>query len=565
MNLWNCQSTTRYYQSLWMISRTQHVDFALNFSRLRAYDHPTALYRILLAVIVCEIMKRLTKTTLPLLLLCMFVLASCQEPETIRVIITPTPDVAAVVPSPLPSASPTVTPMETPTVVIPPTETDTRTPEPVQPSSTPTTPAPPAVTQQGTPAFGPVIQPNYTMPPVPPPRITPIPEIPTITPTPLPPTDASPGVTEAAMLVTPERTPTAVSRLDAARMGIQIDANLDWNDFQTAIGFAEVTGVHWIKIQVNWEYLQPDAPNEWNERMQLFEQQVELASRPEDSRVLLSIAKAPDWARSIQDESGPPDNPSALADFVTYMLRETKIGPATDAIEIWNEPNLRREWRGTLEFSGAGYMQLFRPTHDAIRAYSSTITVVTAGLAPTSNLPDAVDDRDFLQQMYNAGLGNYRDIAIGVHPYGWANPPDIRCCDQIPGRGWDEDPHFFFIHNIEEMYDIMSRNGHQDLKIWGTEFGWATWEDLPGEPPDGFMDYLSEADQANYSIRAFEIAQDLPYMGPLILWNLNFANQTTVEQGNEIVAYSIINPTVFPQERLLYWLLSQATRDENGQ
>lgn len=507
-------------------------------------------------MIVCKVMTRKIQTIVPFILLCLPLLGGCAEPEVIRVIITPTPDPNAMVTTPLPS----VTPTSTHTMAIPSTETDTLTPEIPQPSITPTeTTLPPTILTQGTTTWGAVIRPGYTLPPVPPPRITPIPEIPTITPTPGPPT-------QMPMRVTPEQTTpgpsaTPVPKLDASRMGIQIDANLDWSDFQRAIGLSEVTGVHWVKIQVNWNYLQPLGPNEWNERMQLFEQQVELASRPENRRVLLSIAKAPDWARSNQNEDGPPDDPQILADFITFMLN-TKIGPATDAIEVWNEPNLAREWRGTLEFSGTGYMRLFRPAYNAIRAYSPTITIVTAGLAPTSPLPETVDDRTFLQQMYDAGLRDFRDVVIGVHPYGWGNPPDARCCNTIPDRGWDEDPHFFFIHNIEEIYEIMVQNGHQNVQMWVTEFGWPTWEDLPGDAPEGFMTYVSEADQANYAIRAFEIGQSLPYMGPMFLWNLNFANGTTVNQGNEIAAYSIINPTIFPQERLLYWLLNQATRIE---
>jgi hypothetical protein len=293
--------------------------------------------------------------------------------------------------------------------------------------------------------------------------------------------------------------------------------------------------------------------------MQLFERQIEALNRA-NFNIMLSIVKAPDWARSTLEESGPPDDPQALADFIDFLLNDTKIGPVTDAIEVWNEPNLIREWRGTLPFDGGGYMQVFAPSYDVIRSYSPEITIITAGLAPTANLgSDAVDDRLFLEQMYDAGLASYDDVVIGAHPYGWGNPPDARCCDAIAGRAWDDNPHFFFLENLEATYAIMQDNGHSDRPIWVTEFGWATWDGLPSAPPEEWVTYNSAADQANYTMRAFEIGQDLPYVEVMILWNLNFANAFTVDNSNEIAGYSIINPVIFPSERPLYWALAQST------
>ncbi|GAB4522235.1 MAG: cellulase family glycosylhydrolase [Anaerolineae bacterium] len=469
-------------------------------------------------------------------------------------VITPTPD---------PNAATHTPTLQPPTATVTETETSTA-------SATATMESPTAITEEAdisaTPddrpptatLIGPILAPDYTLPEVPPPRtpsvLPTIAGIPTITHTPLPPTR------QPQQAETEGPSPTPVTGFDAARMGIQVDSNLDFDSWMGVVGDVETTGVHWIKVQVNWGFLQPDRPNEFNDRMQLFERQIEAMSRPPDHRVLLSIAKAPLWARTTdQTEDGPPDNPQALADFITFMLRDTKIGESVDAIEVWNEPNLIREWRGPLPHSGAGYMQLFRPAYDAIRAYSPDMDIVTAGLAPTSNLPGAIDDREFLQQMYDAGLSSYQDIHIGAHPYGWGNPPDARCCDPFPNQGWDEDPHFFFISNIEETYDIMQRNGHGDLQMWITEFGWSSWNDLPSSAPEPWHTYTSAVQQGNYMLRAFEIGQDLPYVGVMFLWNLNFANESTVGNSNEISGFSIINPVLFPRERPAFWMLAQAT------
>jgi polysaccharide biosynthesis protein PslG len=474
----------------------------------------------------------------------LIILFGCTATETIPIIITPTPDATSAIPStPLPELTEEVIAQartNTPTV--------TRTP-PAPESDTPTNvPSTPIMT------YGPVIGPGYQSPTpdVAPPTETPE-ALPTQTSPPARPTD-SPGPSN-----TPGPTPTPVPALDADQMGIQLYTNMGFDSWMQVIGLAQQTGVRWAKVQVNWAFLQPEGPNQFNDSMLLFERQIEALNRA-GFNVMLSIAKAPDWARSTIEEDGPPNDPQALADFIQFMLNDTKIGGVTDAIEVWNEPNLIREWRGALPFNGAGYMQLFRPSYDVIRQYSPGMTIITAGLAPTSNIGNvAIDDRVFLQQMYDAGLGAYNDVVIGAHPYGWGNPPDFRCCDNIAGQAWDDDPHFFFLENLEATYTIMRQNGDDGVQIWVTEFGWATWEGLPSDPPEEWVNYNTANEQADYGIRAFEIGQDLPYVGPMILWNLNFANSFLVENSNEVAGYSIINPVIFPSERPLYWALSQAT------
>lgn len=476
-----------------------------------------------------------TRKLLFFVLVGMLALFACTPQEPILIIITPTPD---------PDAA-TATPVEP---VIVPTSDDVADDEP-EPTDTDAPPTATEVTPEAT-YLGPIIPPDYTLPAVPGPDII----IPTDTSTPTGPTPI-PLPTD-----TPGPTPTPVPGLDASQMGIQVYSNVTFEDFEHVMRRANETGVGWVKIQLNWAFVQPEGPETFGERFQLFERQVELAARP-GFRVMLSVAKAPNWARSDTAESGPPDNPQDFANFLRFMLNETKIGESIHAIEVWNEPNLQREWRGTLPFNGDGYMQLFRPAYDAIREYSSSIAIITAGLAPTA-APGSVDDRLFLQQMYDAGLANYTDVGIGSHPYGWGNPPDARCCSSN-GRGWDDDPRFFFLDNIEDKWEIMQRNGH-DARIWVTEFGWATWEGLPGEPPEVWMTFNSAEDQANHALRAFEIGQERSYMGPMILWNLNFANVVTVEQRNEIAGYSILNPVLFPSERPLYRMLIEATRNNNN-
>ncbi len=360
-------------------------------------------------------------------------------------------------------------------------------------------------------------------------------------------------------------TATPFPRLEAVRMGIQIDTYLERDDWNLALYQAQQLNVGWVKFQVDWSLLQPGGPQDVGEQFRRFEIYVEEAHN-RGFYVLLSVAKAPNWARSSVDQHGPPDDPQALANFISLMLQE--FGSSVSAIEVWNEPNLIREWTGQPQ-TGQRYMAYFAPAYNAVRAYSPFITVVTAGLAPASEIAGASrDDRAFLNEMYAGGLGNYQNdpaLAVGVHPYGWGNPPDARCCDLSAERGWDDNPHFFFLDNLIETRQIMNANGHSAVPLWATEFGWATWERLPGDPPDEWMRYNSEQAQMAYTLRAFEIGQtntDLN-VGLMVLWNLNFANSVLIEQRDERAGYGIVLPPGYdPLERPLFWALVQTLQGQ---
>lgn len=367
--------------------------------------------------------------------------------------------------------------------------------------------------------------------------------------------------------------------LNPEMMGVQLEVNLSDEDWAEAMRrVTDNLSVRWIKLQIPWREMQPDRPDQIDAPFfRRVERYIEDANR-RGLNVLLSIAKAPAWARTVLEEDGPPDDPQALADFLTLLLREINpnegrelVGDYIDAIEIWNEPNLRREWQGTLPFTGAGYMQLFVPAYNAVRAASPTLPIITAGLAPTSNTAGSVDDIEFLQQMYAAGLGQYTDIFVGAHPFSWGNAPDALCCGT---RGWDDNPHFFFAETIRSYRQIMSANGHDAVKLWVTEFGWASWDGFPNEPPPGseWMRFNDKWTQAQYTIRAFEIMQTADYFAPAILWNLNFAVlNNLVNERDERIAYSLMVPgsagvvdveSDDVTERPLYWMIYDAVRPD---
>ncbi len=159
----------------------------------------------------------------------------------------------------------------------------------------------------------------------------------------------------------------------------------------------------------------------------------------------------------------------------------------------------------------------------------------------------AIDDRVYLRGMLEAGIAGYVD-AIGVHPYGWANPPDSSSGSPDPAvPSHNNHPSFFFADTLADYEALLAEYG-VERPLWVTEFGWGSFEGIvdddgdPASPPAGaeFMANVSEWQQAQYILRAFELSQQDGNIGPMILWNLNFGPLL----GNEFSesGYSLLRP-----------------------
>ncbi|MEM6530632.1 MAG: hypothetical protein AAF653_20200, partial [Chloroflexota bacterium] len=156
------------------------------------------------------------------------------------------------------------------------------------------------------------------------------------------PTDAPPTAipTEA-----PTRVGTPLPALDASDVGIQVISRVERDEWDVIMNQVENDlDMGWIKVQVAWDFFQPNGPDEITEEFRRLEIYLEQIHEIRDVKVLVSIAKAPNWARTNLTEDGPPDDPQALANFITFFLNE--MNNTIDAVEIWNEPNLIREWQG---------------------------------------------------------------------------------------------------------------------------------------------------------------------------------------------------------------------------
>jgi hypothetical protein len=218
------------------------------------------------------------------------------------------------------------------------------------------------------------------------------------------------------------------------------------------------------------------------------------------------------------------------------------------AYKIWNEQNLHYEW-GNEPLSAARYVQLLCHAYNAIKAADPNAIVVSGALTPTgvNDGSRAIDDVVYLRQMYANGLRGCSN-AIGAHPSGFNNPPTV-------GAGWSnpEEPQFkghrsFYFRGTMEAYrNVMAAAGDAGKKIWVTEFGWACTENM-GAGPAGGYEYAAqntEAEQAQYLVDAFNMAKRWGWVGPMFVWNLNFA--PIAGPADEKSAFCLVRPDWSPR------------------
>ncbi len=351
------------------------------------------------------------------------------------------------------------------------------------------------------------------------------------------PTDL-PSSNEPYLSPTAEPTPLPGPPIKRSQFGVQI--HLHREDLTTIMAQLRELGVGWVKVQISWKIYQPEPERLDDYRFGELDKLVETAAA-NDINVMLSVAKAPEWSRPTTEQDGPPGDPALFQAFMNLLA--TRYKGQVGAYELWNEPNLQREWFGT-PLSAAALVGLIQAGASGVRAADSEAILISAAPA-TTGINDgvtAIDDRVFLGQMIASGVTNYVD-AIGAHPYGWANPPSSSAANPDPvSPSHNNHPSFFFADTLRDYRQLLDSAGQTETPIWVTEFGWGSYEGMDASPPPGveYMAAVNEQQQAAYTLGAYEMAQDQPGIGPLILWNLNFAPTF----GSDFVesSYSLFRP-----------------------
>lgn len=256
-------------------------------------------------------------------------------------------------------------------------------------------------------------------------------------------------------------------------------------------------GFGWIKQRFAWNELelQQDA-YDW----QRADWILQMAER-HGMKLLIRLDSPPYWSEP-EPGSRLPVNQTDFADYCSSIAARYKGRIA--AYEVWNEPNLAREW-GDQPPDPAAYVELLKTCYLAIKAADPNAVVISAGMAPTGTDDPAIamPDDAFFREMYAAGAAPYFDV-LGVHAPGYMNPPE-RSPDET-----EADPNlqarWITFRHVEDIRAIMVEYGDEDKQIAITEMGWTT---DPRPAPESLYSWyaVTPEQQADYLVRAYQYAK----------------------------------------------------------
>lgn len=271
-------------------------------------------------------------------------------------------------------------------------------------------------------------------------------------------------------------------------------------------------GMTWIKIQFKWS--PGDSPNA-------------VAGLINDAhnngfKILLSIPGANLY---------PSANGIDFNAYTNFVGGVAALGP--DAIEVWNEQNIDREWPAGQINPSAYVNSMLRPAYNAIKAANPNVMVITGAPAPTGfdNGTNAWADNRYVAGMAAAGAASYADC-IGVHHNAGATSPSAR-------SGHPAGTHYSWYYGPTTDVYYNAFGGARRLCL--TEIGYLSGDGYPGLPGAfGWASGTSVSEHAQWLAEAVSIAGNSGRVRLFIVFNLDF---TFYDPGGDPQAgYAMVRP-----------------------
>jgi LysM repeat protein len=272
-------------------------------------------------------------------------------------------------------------------------------------------------------------------------------------------------------------------------------------------------GMTWAKKQIHWS--QGQGPN-------IAQGAIDQA-RANGFKIVLSIVGDP----------GPlgANRTQYIQEYANFLAGVARLGP--DAIEVWNEANLDREWPAG-QISGGAYTELLRASYTAIKNANANVLVISGAPSPTgaeSAFPGrVVNDDNFIRQMAAAGAASVMDC-VGVHYNEGILPPTARSGDPRGNSG-------YYTRYYPSMVSLYA-GVFPSTPLCFTELGYLTGEGY-GPLPTGFAwaANTSVQEQAEWLAEAVRLSRSDSRIRLLIVWNVDFTRFDSDPQGG----YAIIRP-----------------------
>jgi len=323
-----------------------------------------------------------------------------------------------------------------------------------------------------------------------------------------------PGATTTTPVASPTQAPTTgttpapVVVPSGPFTGFALGGHIQGYGYRNQMLYA---GMQWVKIQVRWT---PGADPGGQ------------AGTINDAhnngfKILLGVVGSPESIRGGANYDS----------FASYVAGLARLG--ADAIEVWNEPNIDREWPSG-EISGSRYAQLLAKSYNAIKSANANTIVISGAPAPTGAEgafgPDHVrNDDGFVAELAAAGGANYMDC-IGLHyNEGIVSPT------QTSGDPRSEYFTRYYQGMVSTYYNAFG--GRRPLCF--TELGFLTPEGY-GPLPGNFSwaSNVTLAQHAQWLGQAANLSKNNGLVRIMIIWNVDF----TRYDDDPMAGYAIIRP-----------------------
>ena len=331
---------------------------------------------------------------------------------------------------------------------------------------------------------------------------------PTPTPTPLP--TSIPVVVAAPTAAAQAPAPIRAMPVPVGNIRVELGGQVTSVSSQRAINAMRQAGMSWMKIQI--KYSRGSPPDIHGQIME---------AHRHGFKILISALGYP----SELGQGGA----GYVSDFAHWLGRVAAWG--ADAIEVWNEPNLDREWPQG-QISGTAYADMLRQAYQHIKRANPNVMVISAAPAPTGAAIEGkvVPDNTWLREVAAAGGADYMDC-VGVHYNEGIVPPNQTSGDP---RGDEYYTRYFYSGMVIGYLSII-----RDKPLCFTEMGYVTSQGYAALPEAfAWGANTTVQQQAEWLAQAAIIASNSGSVRLFIVWNIDFTRYDSDPQGG----YAIIRP-----------------------
>jgi len=235
---------------------------------------------------------------------------------------------------------------------------------------------------------------------------------------------------------------------------------------------------------------------------------------------------------SVKGAASEVLNAGFFDQFATYVGAVAAQG--ADAIEIWNEENIDREWPAG-HIDPASYTQLLAKSYNAIKSAHASTIVISGALSPTGffggtggKSDNGWDDDVYYQGMAAAGAGQYLDC-VGIHyNEGIVSP------EQASGDPRDNYPTRYF-----DTMLVRAVGPFSGKQACFTEIGYLTPQGYPALPGSfAWAQNTTVAQQASWLALAAVKSAQSGLVRLMIVFNLDFVRYDADPQAG----YAMIRP-----------------------